>query len=329
MACSSIKEVHIETYVPAEITFPSSVSRVIIANNAVLQPDDFGHTIQEYNKKEQSHTMSTDSVMFEACQSLAHSIHQQKFFKKVLISTPPIRHDDSYHTDIKLTKEEVNAICNRSAADAVISIDRLLFNGKKNILSHNGYLWGTQRVDATAIIRAYLPNRENSLATILITDSIEWIESASNAIELEKYMPTANHALRAAAAQLSAKVYRNFVPHWNAAQRKYYSSKSSRWKEATAFASKEKWDEAKERWHLLFKQTTKPLIKARLANNIALSYEMLGDFEQAYQWILQAETLYLQQPNNKNKDEAAQASLYKETISDRIRSEKKLNMQIK
>lgn len=47
-ACSTIEYIGIETYNPAEITFPKNVDKVLIVNNAVPQPDDVGYTYNLY-----------------------------------------------------------------------------------------------------------------------------------------------------------------------------------------------------------------------------------------------------------------------------------------
>ena len=44
-ACSTINYVGIETYNPAEVTFPENVAKVLIVNNAVPQPEDAGYTL--------------------------------------------------------------------------------------------------------------------------------------------------------------------------------------------------------------------------------------------------------------------------------------------
>ena len=51
-ACSTINYVGIETYNPAEVTFPENVAKVLIVNNAVPQPEDAGYeyTLRERGK---------------------------------------------------------------------------------------------------------------------------------------------------------------------------------------------------------------------------------------------------------------------------------------
>ena len=48
-ACNTIEYIGIETYNPAEITFPKNVDKVLIVNNAVPQPDDVGYIMAFYN----------------------------------------------------------------------------------------------------------------------------------------------------------------------------------------------------------------------------------------------------------------------------------------
>ena len=51
-ACSTINYVGIETYNPAEVTFPENVAKVLIVNNAVPQPEDAGYefTMMRFEK---------------------------------------------------------------------------------------------------------------------------------------------------------------------------------------------------------------------------------------------------------------------------------------
>ena len=328
IGCSSVRTVSIETYAPAEVTFPSNTFNVVVVNNAALQPDDVGHSMQHMNKKLEAYSMPADSVLLIAFKSLASAIHQQRYFRKTLVFNTPIRQDELYYSDSKLSTNQVDSICNVVGAGAIISIDRMLFNGKRSIVSHDGFLYGSQRVNVTAIIRAYIPNRANPLATVHVVDSLEWLEASSNKILLDQLLPTANEALRETAAYVSSKVYRNFVPHWVATERSYYCSIESRWKEATAYAEKSKWTEANMYWMQLFNRKKSTLSKARLANNIAFSYEMMNEFEKAEDWLEKSEVFYLQQPEGKWNIEIARAIKYKDELNQRIKDENKLNMQI-
>lgn len=327
-ACASIKEISIDTLRPAEVIYPAYTHKVVVVNNAVMQPYNIGHTITSFGNPAELCNMSTDSVMYDACQVLAQSLDEQKFFRKIAVANQPTRQDEAYFRDTKLTKEQVNTICNQAQADALISIDKMLFNGKLIVDSEAGYIMGSQRVDVTAVYRAYLPDRVNPLATILINDSLEWLEAAPNLESIQAVLPSPNKALRITASYISSKVSENFVPHWITEKRSFYISTLSSWKEASVFASKGKWADAYDRWEVIYNQTKSETKQAKAASNLALSCEMAGAFDEALKWIILAidhfEKAY---PNQTNKQKS-RALLYKEILENRILADKKLNIQL-
>lgn len=103
-------------------------------------------------------------------------------------------------------------------------------------------------VQMAGVIRSYVPDREAPLATVHMKDSIYWAESADYMPILDKVLPSPENALRGAGKYFGAKVYANFVPHWEKETRWYFTGMGSRWKEASAYAANEKWDMAEDRW---------------------------------------------------------------------------------
>ena len=84
-ACSTIEYIGIETYNPAEVTFPKSVKNVLVVNNALPQPDSLGYTYKLYGVIQDTARINADSALFDACRSLGKSIAEESFFKDVLL----------------------------------------------------------------------------------------------------------------------------------------------------------------------------------------------------------------------------------------------------
>ena len=126
-ACNTIEYIGIETYNPAEITFPKNVDKVLIVNNAVPQPDDVGYTYNLYGTVQDTARAHADSALYDACHSLGKSIVDVSFFNDVLLYHDGTRQDTKYLVDEKLTPETVKELCRETGTDAVISLDRLLF----------------------------------------------------------------------------------------------------------------------------------------------------------------------------------------------------------
>ena len=177
-ACSTINYVGIETYNPAEVTFPENVAKVLIVNNAVPQPEDAGYEYTLQGEKQDTCKAKADSALFDACRTLGEAIVEASYFNDVLLYHDAVRKDNQAFLDTKLTQGQVASLCDETGADAVISIDRLLFDMKKSVGTlGEGYVMGMIDVQMAGVIRSYVPDREAPLATVHMKDSIYWAES--------------------------------------------------------------------------------------------------------------------------------------------------------
>lgn len=172
-SCSSVNYVGIETYNPAEITFPGNVGKILVVNNAVHQPDDVGCEFTLFGDKVDTCRVKADSALFYACSGLGKAMADISFFNDVLLYHDAVRKDDVYYEDKKLTQDQVQELCDETGTDAVVSIDRLLFESKKNIMAYaEGYVGGEIQVKISGVVRGYLPGRPNPLATVYVADSV-------------------------------------------------------------------------------------------------------------------------------------------------------------
>ena len=194
-ACSTINYVGIETYNPAEVTFPENVAKVLIVNNAVPQPEDAGYEYTLQGEKQDTCKAKADSALFDACRTLGEAIVEASYFNDVLLYHDGVRKDNQAFLDTKLTQGQVASLCDETGADAVISIDRLLFDMKKSVGTlGEGYVMGMIDVQMAGVIRSYVPDREAPLATVHMKDSIYWAESADYMPILDKVLPSPENA---------------------------------------------------------------------------------------------------------------------------------------
>ncbi len=327
LACSPVRYVGIETYNPGEITFPGDVHKVLVVNNSVAQPDDVGYSLSLYGKLQDTASVSLDSVAYFTTYALGKSIVDGSYFEDVLLYDHDIRTDQQYLTDKKLTAQQVAALCRETGADAILSFDRLLFSMDKDIAGmQGGFVLGEVNVRVNSIVRTYLPGRDNPLATMPVTDSVFWQETAFTEEELGFYLPAPNEALRVAGQYIGTRIMPSFVPHWEKETRWYYVGYDTNWKEASAFAAAGNWENAERKWQAIFNSSKSWKSKARAASNIALCYEVKTDLEKAWQWADKSYQLFKQHAGEEDKFTRLE-KLYAEALMDRIQADKKLKMQ--
>lgn len=326
-SCSTVNYIGIETYNPAEVTFPKHVGKVLVVNNAKPQPAETGYEFKLFGAIQDTCRAKADSALFDACSSLGKAIVEGGYFDDVLLYQDGVRKGGWYYTDDKLSPEQVKALCEETGTDAVVSLDRLLFDMGKNVVAYpEGYLLGDVNVRISGVVRSYIPGRPNSLATVYLTDSVFWSEAAGDEALLDKLLPSPEEALRTAGRYIGAKIAPNFVPHWETESRWYYGGAGARWKEASAYAASEKWEEAAERWDYLYAHESGWKSKAKAAANLALYNEINSKLEQAYEWALKSQALFKEHAGP-NDNDARLLQLYTDALANRLRLDKKLNMQ--
>lgn len=326
-ACGSMRTFEIETYNPSEVTFPEATRTVLVVNHAVPQPEDVGYKSEIMGEGEKVERARADSALYDACHALGEAMMRSDYFSDVLLYHDTLRTDSLYYLDQRLTFAEVERLCEETGVDAVVSLDRLIFQMDKSVIPFSSiYVMGQINVQMKGIFRAYLPGRAQPLATVMVEDSVQFVESAEVPKVLDIYLPDPEEALRLSARYLGTKVSDNFVPHWSRESRWYYTSSGARWKEASAYASNGDWEQAGERWRQLYDRAKPGAGKAKLASNLALVEEMRGDFEQALVWATRSHDLFKQTLGDE-ADETQLLQVYQKALSERVTANRKLNAQ--
>lgn len=326
-SCGSINYISIDTFNPAEVTYPKNVKRVLIVNNAVPQPSNLGYTYKLSGVVQDTARARTDSALIYTCSSLGKAIADAPLFDDVLLYHNMTRNDSDYLEDKRLSPEDVKNLCKETGTDAIISVDRMLFQMEKDVyVFAEGYITGTIDIKMSGVLRSYYPGRENPLATIYVNDSIFWSEDAGNMHQLRQVLPSPTEALNEAGSFIGEKSVPNFIPHWNKDSRWYYTGMGSLWKQAAAYITTEKWDEAAVIWKKLYNSASWST-QAKAASNLALYYEINSKFEEALEWATKAQNLF--EKNKGGEDSQTQIQkLYTNTLNARLMANKKLNMQL-
>ncbi len=327
-SCNTISYLGIETYNPAEITFPDRTERILIVNNAVPQPEQSGYAYSYLGTDQDTCRAKADSALVYACRSLGKAILEGEYFSDVLLYNAPLRTDNDFLVDQKLTPDRVAQLCRETGTDAVLSLDRLLFSMQKKIWNNaDRSLSAEIKVEMKGVVRTYLPGRAAPLATVHMNDSVFWSEEGMDMEVLNMFLPLPDDALSIGGVHFGNNVYPNFVPHWQNETRWYYTAMSASWKEATAYAKAGKWEEAASRWRSIHDNTGKWEAKARSASNLALAYEMAGEFAEALQWAEKAQVLWEKNAGEDDRDRRLNTA-YVQALAERLKSNMKLDQQI-
>jgi hypothetical protein len=328
-ACSSIRYIDIDAYRPAEITFPANVEKVMIVNNAVPQPSDRGYSYKVFDIEQDTARAMVDSALFDFTHSLGKKLVEVDYFKDVLFLSEPIRSDSDFLVEKRLTREQVIQLCEENDVDAIITLESLLFNTNKEVSLIHGYLYNLSvKVEAKGVLRAYLPERDSPMTSILLSDSLIVSDNEAYLEILYRDFPSTEEVIRYAGTTFGEKSFVNFVPYWQQDMRWYYTAGNTAWRMATAYASTGKWTLAKEQWQGIYENTNRTSVKAKSASNVALTLELSGEISEAYDWAQKSAELF-KDYEGEGSDVYKRQDIYAKMLKERLLDENRLIRQIR
>lgn len=330
IGCTSTNMLVINVEKPAEVTLPSNIHSIAIVNNSVQQPKDAGHTAYLRGKKtEQEIQVSTDSVDIILMEGIYEKLAEKEYFDNVTLYPDLTRSDDDFTEIVELTPSRLIEISNSSHSDAVVAINKVTLMTKTDSKIYNEYdgtTLNTLDLDMYAIFRIYSTKGEPISPPFSITDSIYWVETSFGNEIVTDTLPSREDALKIGAAYLSQKISKVFTPSWINEPRLYYGDV----KEAIAKLNENKWIEARLIWVEEFEKEDKIKRKARLANNIALTYELADEIKEATRWIqISCDLFSEEQVTSVDKDYLTRAQGYKDVLIDRVNDFRILDLRNK
>jgi len=295
-SCSSIYKFSADVQEPARVTLPVSAQNVLILNNTVAQPKEYGIE-RAYNGQSirTDYPLSLDSTAWSAMEEIAGVWNDSHFFKTIGIYKDPLRTNTDWLSVNELSPEDQSDFYDNDNYDALLVIDRLLFSIKENVKKVQSAFYSDEITDAFVDLRAdgvitcsmYVYGTEKPLATFSITDSLfmkSIVEGDSTIFfkEIPEYM------LHELSHELGNRAAKRFVPTWETVDRMFFTGYSARMQEATSYAANRKWKNAESLWTTELGKKTKPVDRAKIALNLAVANEMQDKLDSALNWAQKA-----------------------------------------
>lgn len=330
--CRSVKSVVVEIQKPAQILLPKTINNIGIINNAVPQPDTWGHSEAVYSggkRLEEPITLASDSNIVFLTETLFNNLISLDHFNNVSLYEFPLRNDLSFseeeHPIDSAMIKEISQITN---SDALISIDRFLINTTTRKEPYD-IETNLKVLDLKVDVRFRIFSKEGKQISspFYLTDSIYWLGVYRNETLIsESAVPTREEAIKEGAEYMAEKIANAFVHTWREVPRIYYGDV----KEANKKAETNDWANALRLWEEAYNKEQKPKKKARLANNIALAYEISDDIKNALKWAQISYDLFVETAENSIDQQYVEAAqYYKDTLMERYQEFRLLDLRNK
>jgi len=288
-SCSELLYTSVDVLRPAKFAFTPSARNLLIVNNSVTQPSEYGHRTELINQKTKNILIETDSLPIFAVSSLGEDIEAKGFFSTVRII--PISQNKSkiFGSITPLDSESVNNLCAEYHTDAVISLDRLKVNDdlSEYFSDQNNSFLAVLEARFETFWSIHYPNN-TEFSQIQFKDTVFWESESYNRKKAMQDLPNRADALVDGALNAGQKTVNRFIPYWEKEDRYLYNSRNKYLKRGMDSVYVKNWKSAIEIWKTGLNKSNNTLTKSQAANNIAVGYEIIGDIDKALDYANQA-----------------------------------------
>lgn len=293
-SCAGMLYTSIDVLRPAKITFPSDIDRILIVNNTIPQPNDYGHITELFNEKQQKVIVEADSLAIFCLAAFTESINEMEFFSSVSVDINSLKKGTDFLSTSAPTEEQIAALTKATQPNGIISLDRILVN------DDIAEMYNQEENTFIAYMEAryekywsvHFPDK-HKVAKLVTKDTVYWESESYYRQRALNGLPVRKDALIDGALITGARDVSKFIPYWETVDRYFFDSRKKAFKLGMNAVYAKDWDGAITYWEDLLAKTKNDDYKAKITHNLAVVFEMKGDIAKAYAYSNQSLEMFV------------------------------------
>ena len=264
-ACTTLQTISFERLQAADVSYPDQVRTVGVINYAPQDKQERDSILGLWNG---------DGMV--TVESLAREIAATDYFNQVVVCDSALRPVGMGNEEI-LPMSQADSLIQALGVDMLFAVEQVRIELKEGSLFHTELMVDVPAVDGviTPLVRAYVSGRNAPLFSISKTDTICWVVSP----EL-----TFGQIMQEASDFAATLPVNYLLPHWKEMNRYYFDGGNMEMRDAGVYIREQNWEGAAALWQKLH-DGRKGKVKMRAAYNLALNYELQGDYERAKEYL--------------------------------------------
>ena len=275
---------------PAERQQLQGKQRILVVNNALTQPQEFGHsTILDGENKGNVEIDLSRSVLY-CLFATTQSMESTGEFDAVELMDISQNHSTNYYTRTPLTFSQAERLCTDYQADALLTLNQLvLYDIVESFPTDEGSYYAYLQAYAQSHWTIHYAGQLREV-TFTQADTLLWESQLHyNRTQSLSDLPSRQEALHYLARELGNRMGSSFAPSWQTTRRYIYELPDLQ-AGLDAFRL-HRWNSAINQWITIVDSKDKKAA-ACAAANIAIAYEMLGYYASACYYAQRASRLF-------------------------------------
>lgn len=275
---------------PAERTQLQGKQRILVVNNSLKQPNNFGHTTMIDGESRGNIEVDLSRSVLYCLFATTQSMESTGEFNAVELMDISQNHSTNYYSRTPLTFSQAERLCADYQADALLILNQLvLYDVVESFPTDEGTYYAYLQAYAQSHWTIHYAGQTRE-ATFTQADTLLW-ESQLHYTRTQSLsdLPSRQEALLYFARELGNRMGSSFAPSWQTTRRYIYELPDLQ-AGLDAFRL-QRWNSAINQWITIVDSKDKKAA-ACAAANIAIAYEMLGDYASACDYAQRASRLF-------------------------------------
>ncbi len=275
---------------PAERQQLQGKQRILVVNNALTQPQDFGHTTMIDGENQNHAEIDLSRSILYCLFSVTQSMESTGEFDAVELMDISQNHSTNYYSRTPLTFSQAERLCTDYQADALLTLNQLvLYDIVESFPTDEGTYYAYLQAYAQSHWTIHYAGQLREV-TFTQADTLLWESQLHyNRTQSLSDLPSRQEALLYLARELGNRMGSSFAPSWQTTRRYIYELPDLQ-AGLDAFRL-QRWNSAINQWLTIVDSKDKKAA-ACAAANIAIAYEMLGDYASACDYAQRASRLF-------------------------------------
>ena len=275
---------------PAERQQLQGKQRILVVNNALTQPQDFGHTTMIDGENQNHAEIDLSRSILYCLFSVTQSMESTGEFDAVELMDISQNHSTNYYSRTPLTFSQAERLCTDYQADALLTLNQLvLYDIVESFPTDEGTYYAYLQAYAQSHWTIHYAGQTRE-ATFTQADTLLWESQLHyNRTQSLSDLPSRQEALLYLARELGNRIGSSFAPSWQTTRRYIYELPDLQ--AGLDTFRLQRWNSAINQWLTIVDSKDKKAA-ACAAANIAIAYEMLGDYASACDYAQRASRLF-------------------------------------
>ena len=285
----------IEIKHPAADNSLLKAGNLLIVNNCIQQPDDFGHTDKRNGKVTGAVTVDLQMAAMYMLFTVANTLDYSREFVSVGLVEQSQNNTGNFFSRTLLTKEQVSRLCQDYEADAVFALNSLVQYDKQDCyvnddLHYYAYL---EAFLSSGWTLHYPDGRQQNFS---YADTLYWESEQVTSAEALNGLPDRQRALLDMCEYSAERFAERFVTSWSVEDRYMYENDDEGLKLGMEQFTRRRWGAAKEQFAVTYESRRSDkktfLTAAYSAADAAVSAEMQGELTTAREWAKKSADMF-------------------------------------